>query len=223
MTNRRLFLQQTAGAAVATSLATAALAAKARREPRKFQLKYAPHFGMFKEHAGPDPIAQLEFMAAQGFTGLEDNGLMGRPVELQERIGSTLSRLGMTMGVFVIDGGDNWKTSLSTGKPEFHEKFLATCRTALARAGSLLGAEVSVPGRERQAVRVADRRHDGDVQLEVQVRDHPPQHLDLLGVLAAEEGEVRMDDVEQLVDHCGDASKVSRPARPFELFTKSLD
>ena len=131
MTNRRLFLQQTAGAAVAASLATAAVAAKARREPRKFQLKYAPHFGMFKEHAGPDPIAQLEFMAAQGFTALEDNGLMGRPVELQERIGATLARLGMTMGVFVIDGGDNWKTSLTTGKPEFHEKFLATCRTAV--------------------------------------------------------------------------------------------
>ena len=56
---------------------------------------------------------------------------MGRPVELQERIGATLARLGMTMGVFVIDGGDNWKTSLTTGKPEFHEKFLATCRTAV--------------------------------------------------------------------------------------------
>ena len=37
----------------------------------------------------------------------------------------------MTMGVFVIDGGDNWKPSLATGKPEFREKFLATCRTAV--------------------------------------------------------------------------------------------
>ena len=131
MTNRRLFLQQTASAAMAASLATAALAAKARREPRKFKLKYAPHFGMFKESAGADPIAQLEYMAAQGFTALEDNGLMGRPVEMQQRIGETLARLGMTMGVFVIDGGDNWKTSLTTGKPEFHEKFLATCRAAV--------------------------------------------------------------------------------------------
>src|SRR5262245_49870838 len=64
MTNRRLFLQQTAGFAAAASLATTALASKIRREqPRKFKLKYAPHFGMFKESAGPDPIAQLEFMA----------------------------------------------------------------------------------------------------------------------------------------------------------------
>ena len=131
MSNRRLFLQQTAGLAAAASFATAALASKVRREPRKFKLKYAPHFGMFKENAGPDPIAQLEYMAAQGFTALEDNGLMGRPVELQERIGAALARLGMTMGVFVIDGGDNWKTSLTTGQPEFREKFLATCRTAV--------------------------------------------------------------------------------------------
>ncbi len=56
---------------------------------------------------------------------------MGRPVDVQEKIGETLARLGMTMGVFVIDGGDNWKTSLATGKAEFRDKFLATCRTAV--------------------------------------------------------------------------------------------
>ncbi|MEC3966951.1 xylose isomerase, partial [Muricauda sp. SYSU M86414] len=28
-----------------------------------FQLKYAPHLGMFKESAGDDPIDQLNFMA----------------------------------------------------------------------------------------------------------------------------------------------------------------
>jgi hydroxypyruvate isomerase len=37
----------------------------------------------------------------------------------------------MTMGVFVIDGGDNWKTSLTTGKAEFRDRFLETCRTAV--------------------------------------------------------------------------------------------
>ena len=70
-------------------------------------------------------------MADQGFTALEDNGLMGRPVDVQAKIGETLARRGMTMGVFVIDGGDNWKTSLATGKAEFRDKFLATCRTAV--------------------------------------------------------------------------------------------
>lgn len=104
------------------------VAAKAKHT---FKLKYAPHFGMFKNHAGDDPIKELQFMADMGFTALEDNGLMGRPKEQQEKIGRELQRLGMTMGVFVIDGGDNWKTSLASGKPEFRENFLKTCRTAV--------------------------------------------------------------------------------------------
>ena len=134
MDNRRAFLQQSVAAAAVAALAggTAASARKTTRtEPRKFKLLYGSHFGMFKESAGADPIAQLEFMAAQGFMALEDNGLMGRATELQQRIGEALTRLGMTMGVFVIDGGDNWKTSLTTGLPEFRDKFLDTCRTAV--------------------------------------------------------------------------------------------
>jgi hydroxypyruvate isomerase len=120
-------------AAGALLASTTARAAKARRPalPRRFQCRYAPHFGMFKEHAGADLIAQLNFMADQGFTALEDNGLMGRPVDVQVQIGETLAKRGMTMGVFVIDGGDNWKTSLTTGKAEFRDRFLATCRTAV--------------------------------------------------------------------------------------------
>jgi len=86
---------------------------------------------MFKEHAGTDPLAELHFMAEQGFTALEDNGLMGRPEEMQRKIGQTLERLGMTMGVFVIDGGENWKPSLATGEEGFRDRFLATCRAAI--------------------------------------------------------------------------------------------
>jgi hydroxypyruvate isomerase len=68
---------------------------------RTFRLNYAPHFGMFRQHAGEDLVGQLEFMAAEGFTALEDNGMRGRPVAEQERIAGALSRLGMRMGVFV--------------------------------------------------------------------------------------------------------------------------
>jgi hydroxypyruvate isomerase len=128
MSSRRSFLMT--GAAVAAAMSSASLA-KTSKAARPFQMMYAPHFGMFKEHAGPDLVAQLEFMADQGFKALEDNGLMGRSVEDQTRIGETLARRGMTMGVFVIDGGDNWKPSLATGKAEFREKFLSTCRTAV--------------------------------------------------------------------------------------------
>lgn len=132
MSNRREFLSQSLTvAAVAAAVPAAVQAAKAPAPKRKFQLKYGPHFGMFKEHAGEDLIAQIDFMAAQGFTAFEDNGLMGRPVDVQEKIGAALAKHGMTMGVFVIDGGDNWKVSLTTGKAEFHDKFLATCRTAV--------------------------------------------------------------------------------------------
>jgi hydroxypyruvate isomerase len=96
-----------------------------------FTLKYAPHLGMFESSAGKDPLDQIRFMADAGFRAFEDNGMMKRPMELQQQMGDTLAKLGMTMGVFVIDTGDNWKPSLATGKPEFREKFVQTCREAV--------------------------------------------------------------------------------------------
>jgi hydroxypyruvate isomerase len=131
MTHRRDFLAGSMAAGVLLASGVAG-ATKARKpQIKRFQCRYAPHFGMFKAHAGDDLVAQLDFMADQGFTALEDNGLMARPVDVQQRIGETLTKRGMTMGVFVIDGGDNWKTSLTTGKAEFRDKFLDTCRNAV--------------------------------------------------------------------------------------------
>ncbi|MDJ1481330.1 TIM barrel protein [Cytophagaceae bacterium YF14B1] len=97
----------------------------------KFNLKYAPHFGMFENLAGKDLFDQLKVMSELGFTAIEDNGMMGRTPEVQTKIGETLAKYGMTMGVFVIDGGDNWKISLTTGKQEFKDTFLKTCRAAV--------------------------------------------------------------------------------------------
>jgi hydroxypyruvate isomerase len=77
-----------------------------------FKLNYAPHDGMFANHAGKNFIDQIKFMHDQGFRAIEDNGLLGRPLEEQEKIGKELSRLGMTMGVFVVDGGENWQTGI---------------------------------------------------------------------------------------------------------------
>ncbi len=99
-----------------------------------FKHLYAPHFGMFEAHAGKDLVKQLEFMAANGFMALEDNGMLGRPAADQDRIANALQRLKMTMGVFVIDGGDNWKTSLTTGKKEFKDKFVETCKRSVELA-----------------------------------------------------------------------------------------
>ncbi len=96
--NRRNFVTAAATAAAASGLAKAQEAAA----QAPFKLKYAPHFGMFKNLAGSDdPLVQLQFMHAAGFRAMEDNGMKGKPPELQEKIGAELQRLGMTMGVFV--------------------------------------------------------------------------------------------------------------------------
>jgi hydroxypyruvate isomerase len=95
---------------------------------KPFRLNYAPHDGMFGNHAGKVFVDQIRFMHDQGFRAIEDNGMLKRSKEEQEKIGSTLAALGMTMGVFVVDGGDNWKVSLTTGKQEFKDTFVKTCQ-----------------------------------------------------------------------------------------------
>lgn len=115
--------------------------------PFEFKLKYAPHFGMFKNHAGDDIFAELRFMREAGFRALEDNGLMKRTPEVQARLGQSLQELGMEMGVFVIDGGDNWKTSLTTGKTEFIDNFVKTCEDAVEVAAKVKAQWMTVvPG-----------------------------------------------------------------------------
>jgi hydroxypyruvate isomerase len=99
-----------------------------------FKLDFAPHFGMFKQHAPGGLADELRFMADQGFRSLEDNGLLKRPLAEQELIGKTLDQLGMRMGVFVVDGGDNWKVSLASGKQEFLDNFVATCKASVEAA-----------------------------------------------------------------------------------------
>ncbi len=99
-----------------------------------FNMDFAPHFGMFKNSAPGGIFDELRFMADQGFRSLEDNGLLKRSIEDQEKLGKLLEELGMRMGVFVVDGGDNWKTSLTTGKKEFLDNFLATCRQSVETA-----------------------------------------------------------------------------------------
>lgn len=126
------------GTAVSTGTATAATqfsqlgnSAFSPVEKHDFKLKYAPHFGMFKSHAGDDPLDQLQFMAETGFTALEDNGMMGRTPEMQTKIGEKLANLGMDMGVFVVDKGGNSQNSLTEGKQEYLDIFLDGCRRAV--------------------------------------------------------------------------------------------
>lgn len=101
---------------------------------KTFNLDYAPHDGMFKNCAGSNFLDQIRFMHDQGFRSIEDNGFLNRSIEEQTKVGELLAKLGMRMGVFVVDGGDNWKTSLTTGKQEFKDKFVDTCKRSVEAA-----------------------------------------------------------------------------------------
>lgn len=132
--NRKDFLTRSlfasASLAVAPSFASGKTETTTAASPT-FKLNYAPHDGMFKNNAGADFVDQIKWMHEQGFRGIEDNGMLGRPVADQEKIGKTLAQLGMTMGVFVIDGGENWKVGLTTGKQEFKDVFIKTCKQSV--------------------------------------------------------------------------------------------
>jgi hydroxypyruvate isomerase len=97
-----------------------------------FHLDYAIHDGLFANSAGKDFIDQIKWAYDQGFRSIEDNGMMSRPVEEQKRIGDTLAKLGMRMGVFVITSDNwHWKTSLTTGKQEWTDKMVKDCKEAV--------------------------------------------------------------------------------------------
>ena len=134
---RRNFIRESlmaSGAVTALGAVSTAQAADTAASGQPFRLNYAPHDGMFAAHAGRNFVDQIRFMADQGFRSIEDNGLLGRPVQEQEQIGKTLAQLGMTMGVFVVDGGDNWKVSLATGKQEYIDNFVKTCHRCVEAA-----------------------------------------------------------------------------------------
>ncbi|MDA1028626.1 MAG: TIM barrel protein [Bacteroidetes bacterium] len=100
-----------------------------RSEP--FNLKYAPHLGMFAELAGKDPVDQLNFMADEGFTAFEDNGMRTRTIEVQEAMASTMARRGIQMGVFVAHEIYWTKPNLTSGDANLREEFLGYIRDAV--------------------------------------------------------------------------------------------
>lgn len=96
-----------------------------RRRDARFSMAFAPHFGMFADLAGDDPIDQLEFAAEQGFTAWEDNGMRDRSVREQERIASAMSRLGIRMGVFVAHTIYWSDPNLASGRQDWRNEFLS--------------------------------------------------------------------------------------------------
>ena len=97
----------------------------------RFNLNYAPHFGMFKSHAGEDLISQLDFMVEYGFKSFEDNEMRMRPKATQNQIAETLIKNGMTMGVFVGHKIYWDQPNLTSGNTDLRDEFLADIRSSI--------------------------------------------------------------------------------------------
>ena len=129
---RRAFVQKTvlAGASVMAAGITRATKSEALAE-KPFNLNYGIHDGMFKNNGGADFTDQIKYAYDMGFRSIEDNGLTGRSADQQQKIGDTLSKLGMTMGVFVVNKGGNGENTLCAGKQEHIDIFLKGCKQAV--------------------------------------------------------------------------------------------
>lgn len=149
---RRHFLKQGITAGTATLMASTTFAINEKEKKHQphdpaFHLNYAFHDGMFKHHAGDDFMDQIKFGYSKGFRSVEDNGMRGRSEQEQKKIGDTLEKLGMTMGVFVSHDISWQKPYLSSGDKEIREQFLSQIRTSVEVA-KRCGARwmVAVPG-----------------------------------------------------------------------------
>ncbi len=144
--DRRTFLTAAATAAAgATMSARAQDPAPAGPQRRAFRLAYAPHFGMFANHA-PDLLDQIQFAADEGFTAWEDNGMAGRDAAQQEKISKKLQQCSMTMGVFVAHV--DWDNpTFTSGRQDLADKVLADVEAATV-VGKRVGARWAtlVPG-----------------------------------------------------------------------------
>ena len=130
--DRRRFVHRSVGIGAASWLGASGTGREAhRRQAAPFRLAYAPHFGMFRNHAGEDPVAELRFMASRGFRALEDNGMKDRPIAEQQRIADEMQRLGMRMGVFVAHTIGWTEPNLTDGNLEKRARFLDEIRASV--------------------------------------------------------------------------------------------
>ena len=135
---RRNFLKTGAAAVTGSMIAgTAGIAATSVNrsvlppEKHDFKMKFAPHFGMFKNHAGEDLLDQIQFMSDVGFTAMEDNGMKDREIGMQEKIASKMANLGMKMGVFVAHKIYWNDPNLTSGDKEYLHEFLTQIKESV--------------------------------------------------------------------------------------------
>ena len=124
---RRNFLAAT----LAAGASLLAPSARGQSNAPKFKLKYGPHPGMFRHSAGEDVLDQISFSADQGFTGWEDNRVMLQSPGMQKKIGDTLQKRGMTMGVFVSFGEFSSSDFVTRTDKEYQDELRAKMRLAV--------------------------------------------------------------------------------------------
>ena len=79
---------------------------------------------MFEKSAGKDLLGQIQFMHDHGFRSLEDNGMKERSSSDQNAIAKQMSRLGMTMGVFVAHKIYWEEPNLTSGDEALRDEFI---------------------------------------------------------------------------------------------------
>lgn len=140
-----------------------------------FNLNYAPHINLFPHSAGKDPLDQIKFMADLGFKTIEDSGfnaphipfdtspmgigMFGQTPAYLDKIGNTLSHLGMQMGTFVMTP-PVWPpvASITSGNKDLLEIFLKKCQKGV-EVGKRLNAKF---------VTVSTDCYDRNLPIEVQ-------------------------------------------------------
>ena len=135
---RRAFVKLGLAGSVASAVPASQLFGRARSKRGRFssssvpfQLNYAPHLGMFRNHAGSDPVDQLNFMADEEFTAFEDNGMRERDAAVQNGMAQTMANRGIQMGVFVAHKIYWNEPNLASGDPDWREEFLSFIRQSV--------------------------------------------------------------------------------------------
>jgi hydroxypyruvate isomerase len=158
MMNRRHFLQTASGGAVCAAAVGRSVLAAGRMH--RFSRDYAPQLGMFRHHAGTDPIDHIYFLADQGFRSIEDTGLRGKSPTLQSQIGRELTRRGMSLTCFtgVADFG---RPTFTSGRRDLQLDVLRELRQAIEAADRVGGHVLSVvPGQCDGLIASVDQRRN---------------------------------------------------------------
>ncbi len=155
---RRSFFKKGALAVTATTMLSSEVFASRSQQNNTFKLKFAPHDGMFKAHAGYSILKQLEFAHKQGFTAFEDNEMRNRPLQEQKDMASLMSDLQIEMGVFVAHKIYWSEPNLAGGDARFRKEFLDDIKKSIEVAKRVNATWMTVvPGH-------VDLRKDDDYQ-----------------------------------------------------------